>query len=244
MITATSIFKHKLKRVFLRFSFLFPAMISAASLWLASGYTTSTGLVGLAVGGIAIGLAVYRFTVGANRLHSQAVEAARKQSYLAHRRYLRSFSRKLRRDRDQRTNDALQRLQNVYDRLDKLAASQETASLFEQLQATTTSLYESSLRMLGRTLDLWDTGQKLATDKAREEIRENRESILGQVQQSIHHLNELLDHVEVQNLKFADADSQQHQELRKQLEEGLEVARRVEERMVNMEKEMGLRVPE
>ena len=48
MITATSIFKHKLKRVFLRFSFLFPAMISAASLWLASGYTTSTGLVGLA----------------------------------------------------------------------------------------------------------------------------------------------------------------------------------------------------
>ena len=215
---------------------LMPTLFGAGALYFSRGMGR-LGVLGLAAFAFAALVATQRWFRGGEKLTEQAWRALQSKEREDHAKYLRELRRELRGDRDPRTSNMLKKLQRVYDRLlvSDRRQSDEPSEIFAEIRLQSNELYQSCLRMLERSLEIWKVSRDLATESARQQLRDSREQLITEVQRSIYNLEQTLDHIQTFQLKQGSQVEADAARLREELSAGLAVARRVEERMEQLD---------
>jgi hypothetical protein len=157
--------------------------------------------------------------------------------------YLTRLRRKLRTDRDRRTGESIERLARLRKRIMQsgVTESGEDSPVLAELAGKADELYRSCLASLEKSLELWEAARQMATSEARDELIRSREALVGEVVQSIDHLAATVDHLQSSGLQRVQQDVD-IAKVREELDTGLKVARRVSERVNELER--GLRESE
>lgn len=211
------------------------ASAAAIGLAAASPVLAFVGAAGVLFGG---GVLASRWAFGFDRLVAKEAEALNRREEAAQRRALRSLELRLRGDGDRRTEDWLRRMTAMRDRFDddREAAQAEgprAAARLAELAPRVDELFDHCIASLERSLRLNETARRMNTREMRLRTLEARESVLDEVERSVDHLALVLDRVaELGVMHEADAQIEQRMAaVRTELDESLNVARRVEERM-------------
>jgi hypothetical protein len=227
---------------------LIPSIVGLAGLaWgaLAGVLAGAAGWAGLLGLGLAAGAAGCRWLLSGETLEQQALDDLRRRAARKHVDYLKQLRRRLRRDRDPRTGKCLKRLHGTHERLDRLDARVLSlpagAKLLAEVVAQAGQLYQSCLELLERSLVLWNTSQQLTTDDARDRLLRSRDQLLDEVDQSIGRLERTLDSLQVAAVRD-DQPQDEHARLRAELDEGLAVAQRVQQRMDALTRDLPSRI--
>ncbi len=97
-------------------------------------------------------------------------------------------------------------------------------------------LFKESIISLERTLELSKAAQKMRTRKGRDSLLDSREQILEEIDKNIRQLAQTLDGLRTLDVK---AGTDEHlARIRSELEESLDVAYRVDERLQTLEEEL------
>ncbi len=216
-----------------------PAVLGTGALLLGlatgrpTGYLAMLGAAGVLAGAAA---AVGRWWMGSDELARLARQQLQDEGRREHRTYLRRLYRRLRKDRDRRTNKRLKQLQRIHGRLQRagVLGRRDKADLQQDIKDDAAELYGSCVTSLERSLDLWHAAKEMASAESRDRLLAAREELLEEVGHSIAHLDATLDHLNTSKLK-PGARSEQLARTREELEIGLQVARRVEQRMAELE---------
>jgi len=142
-------------------------------------------------------------------------------------------------DRDPRTETALRDLRNLRRAFEKAAAAPDAelrAATAAGIDSGASELFDQCVKSLERSMDLWDTAQKLRTRTAREPILNQREEIVLEVLQSIRQLGQIL--AALQNLDAGEGGAPQLTRLGKELDQRLAVAKQVERRVKDFEEQL------
>lgn len=242
----------KRRRTFLHPAVVLPALIGAlsfaATMFVSDPLCAAAGVGGL---GLAVFVAVYRATAGATSIVAQARNDLLQKDQREHFAYLRELRRKMRRDRDPRTGQLVTKLRAIYQHIVQSAdlAVADYSGVLPEMHEQARELYDSCLHLLEHSFALWDTGRDLTDPQNRDSLAEERETILSEVQQSVDHLDRTMDELRKASLRrgtsretaLASAD---HSHLRDELSLGIETARAVEQRMTELEVELGMRDPD
>lgn len=225
-----------LRKLLLAPSVLVPGGVGAVALGLAlasANPVSMLGLVGAACLGVSLVIAGARYLFAFDEVlrevegRSAAPVGGTLQSEI-----------RLRSDGDPRTTDMLNRLNQVAGRLASLEKrAGKTAESGEVLEKAR-QLYQSCLQSLDHAWQNWKAAQEVATDDARRSLLSAREQIYGEVGQSIERLNATLDQFQVAAL--SRGDQQNLSQIQAELDMGLEVARNVQRRMNELDRELGL----
>ncbi len=236
----SAVAKRRWYRLFTSKSIWLPAVVGAGALLFVGG--TAGTVIGAAGLGIAAAVSIWKLTGGKQSLTELAVQDVREEFSREHFRYLRSLQRTLRKDKDPRTGQSLRDLRDLYKRmqrsgiLERDGESRITAEVKEQTQ----QLYQSCLTSLERSFRLWETAQDMTTASQREQLMASRENVVTEVNNSIQHLGKTLDYLQAVRLE-KELPEDSLPEMQQELEQGLEVARRVQQRMDELEGDLRLR---
>lgn len=202
------------------------------------GTLTLAGLAGLGVGA---GVWFKRWRTGRLRLAEQRADAQRS----AHQHRFNQLDRRLSRDGDERTNQALVCLRELDRRFAELevhpdADRRPPADVAGPLR----ELLTTGVASLERSAELFETQDQLATDEARTRVMAARESLLREVEASVDQIVRALDALNTRGLDRPDPAARLAG-LRRELDASLDVARRVERRMADLERDLehGLDAP-
>ena len=201
------------------------------------------GAAGLAAG---LGAAATRWVLGGDRLIDDAAASLRREAAAQGEARFDALDARLSRDGDARTNKALARLRVLARRIDPdLAAARaddadpDGATLPPpDLLSTLNRLLDSAFDSLEKSLGLHAASRKLMTAPARAELKRRREALLDEVDLSIQHIAHTLDELQTLSLD-REEPGQRLAELRHELDQSLLVARRVEERMADLDRDLG-----
>jgi hypothetical protein len=151
---------------------------------------------------------------------------------------LNDLARRLRRDRDDRTEEILDRLHRLNDRLrmDGLLSPEGGGALYPEICDKIEQLYSSCLKSLERTWEFWRAALEMSTPEAREETLQRREELLTKVLDGTSHLEATVDQLLAKQLERG-ANEHELTQIREELDVGLQVARRVEQRMTELERD-------
>lgn len=196
-----------------------------------AGVLPFAGLIGMLTG---IGTFLSSAFTGGGKVADSVVEAMRKEGEASRELALDELERRLRTDGDPRTEQALQdlrRLAGILQQEDALASA-FTAGIGFDILSDVNQLFETSVGYLEKTLDIWGTAQEIAQPAARESLMDQREHLVREVQGGVEHLGEVLG--QLQGLSGNGSNSAL-QRLRAELDQNLEIARRVDARMAEWE---------
>ena len=180
--------------------------------------------------------AIKPLTIGRNQLFTKALSDVRKQRQKRHTRYLRKLLPNIRKDRDPRTTKILKDLERIHERMLRLESEHINMLGMSSLLIQANELYDSCLESLERSIQLWAGASEMATEEARNKLLVERDKTVINVEKSIGHLDTSLDHIQTAALKAAATEDSNHQQLRDELQIGLDVARSVEERIDEIER--------
>lgn len=210
------------------------------------------GVAGLAVG---LGVAATRWVLGAETLVSEAARSLREDAAQRKRGELIALDHRLKADGDRRSNEALARLRVLHQRLepylawaevggaasgsgghegDRELGRERVVDLPPDLLSTLRRLHDSSLASLERSLELHEASQRSVTRRRRDELLAQRRALLDEVDQSVRHLAVALDEVQALSMKRREPEAGLA-ELRRELDQSLEVAKRVEQRIADLD---------
>jgi hypothetical protein len=216
---------------------LAPALAGIAAAVPALWQGKATGLLSLlGVAGLcfAAGSAVTQFVAGKWKIgkpgHNDPSRTARNK----HEAYLTDLMYRLRRDRDDRTEDMLDRLHRLNDRLQISGLLDGNAGPMPEIREKVKQLYRSCLRSLERSWEFWSAATEMSTQQVRQEMLERRERILAEVRDSTGHLETTVDYLRAKQLERT-LDEAELSRIRRELDVGLRAARRVEEQMSDLE---------
>jgi hypothetical protein len=217
-----------------------PTVLGATSLlasWateMGPGWLTLAGIGGVLAG---VGSLATQWIFRSDEIIRRAYEDLEAQEMAAHENRLDDLHNRLRKDKDPRDEDSLRELRMLYrsfkqdnqwrGRLSP-QSSVEIASMVEKL-------YKGCIMSLERSADLVEAARKMNRSKAKTGVLEAREKLLTEVFESVEQLAKTIEHVKT--LRSDDGASDLAR-IRRELDESLEVARRVEERMQSMEEEL------
>jgi hypothetical protein len=221
---------------------LLPA-VGGLSLLLLAG-AGSRGAEYLILGGIGgllagVGSLLTRWILRGDAITKKAFEALQAEGFRKEEDALNELGRRLQRDDDPRTEEHLRELRALYTRFRSNAgwSTQLGQRSALAIAGQVESLFKGCLQSLERSLEFWDTAQKMATREARATVLDARERLLGEIRMSIQQLARTID--EVQALAVKRKEEQDLARIRRELDESLVVARRVEERMQALDAELG-----
>ncbi len=199
-------------------------------------YFAFFGLTGILLG---TGIAATRWLIQFNQLAERTAEDLQNQIDRDHRAYLDQLAERLRRDDDPRDDRQLEQLRHLYDRMERagVVGDNVNAELLPEIREKADQLYRSCLSSLERTAELWDLAHDMATEEFRGRVLRSREELLGEIDRSIHHLEATVDHLQASGLHI-DAEGEELSKMREELDFGLTVARRVEERMAQFDESL------
>ena len=183
------------------------------------------------------GALVTRWVVGHDAIAKRAFEEIQDEAERHRREALDTLSARLEGDNDPRTGQCLGALRELDQRLSALLDSGAGGRRApDEIAALARKLMRSSIMSLERSLQLWQTAHNMVTEQARKPILESREQLLDEVNQSITQLAQVLD--QVQTLGLDSDPGRQLAAVRRELDESLSVAKRVEERIHSLEKDL------
>jgi hypothetical protein len=198
------------------------------------GYFGFLGLTGMLLG---LGAGLTRFVLQGGQLsgpgHGEGqdtTEGSRAES-------LEQLAVRLRADHDPRTQQHVQQLRQLHERLQRLTADGQNAPtpLLLELRDKAEQLYRCCLTSLERTLQQWNAAQEMSTAETRDQVLKWREDLLDEVSKGIAHLGATLDHLQASSLR-PGSDAEGIAEVRDELDIGLQVARNVQARMDDLER--------
>ena len=226
------IFGRMTRRVFGSIGFWGPLTVGAFFTWV-GGFLT---LPGWGLCAWAAWKGIKPFVIDRSELITKALGDIRLQRQKQHTRHLRKFLPNVRKDRDPRTTKILKDLERIHGRLLKLESESYRKSGISTLLIQANQLYGSCLESLERSIQLWVGANEMATEEAREKLLAERDKTVNSVEESIAHLDASLDHIQSSTLKATVLDDSGHQQLRDELQIGLDVARQIEEQIDEIER--------
>lgn len=199
---------------------------------LKSGLAPFAGIVSVLVG---FGSFVTRLLTGSPAIEQRVVEEISEQARQEREQRLDDLERRLAEDGDPRTEHALRDLRTLtasFANDPDVTSSVDSFSGFDIVSGVN-RLFAACVESLQRTLELWRTARKMATEEARKPILARREALIDEVRASIEHLGSIL--ANVQSLHVGEASGSELSRIRHELDASLDVARRVGERMAAWE---------
>jgi len=193
------------------------------------GFLAFLGLTGILAG---IGMAATRWVFGFEAISQTAMAEMQGENQRSQTVNLDRLEQDLKVDRDSRTAQSVQDLRRLYRRLDKagVMGNQTDCPVLPEIKAKAEQLYQSCLDSLARTLEFWRAAQEMATQEGRKQMLDARESLIAEVGKSVYHLGKTVDHLQASMLK-RDRQDDSLARMRQELDMGLEVAQRIEQRM-------------
>jgi hypothetical protein len=220
-----------------------PLVVGASAVTVAWAFGLRMGVAlfaGLACGLVAAGAFFTRLLLG-NPKTSQAVVAdMQRDAQLARERRLDDLDARLQEDGDPRNETLLRDLRAMVKAFGAAPGpSAEGSGIFQstlEIAAGVEELFNQSVQSLERTLELWRTAKSLGTDKARKPVLEQREHILRDVAESVEQLGKVL--AGMQSLRADERGGSELAHIRQDLDNRLAVARKVEERMRQLDEQI------
>jgi hypothetical protein len=203
------------------------ALLAAWGVDAGSGWLAFLGVSGLlaSVGSLATQCIFYLDEHTRRAFASLEAEALAEQE-----RKLDNLYRRLRKDDDPRDDELLKQLRSLYRTFQqdtewvKRMRQQSAVEIASQVE----KLFQASIISLQRSLDLARAADRMATDDGRRTALLSRDRLLSEVQESIAQMAKTIDGVQSLGLERNGDDLAR---IRRELDESLNVARRVEERL-------------
>ena len=216
---------------------IFPFMVGTAAFasLFALGLKGSAFLGAMLVGLSGVlgsgGMFLTKMILGRDERVKKIVEESRDKAKKDKLKRLDHFHHRLTLDGDSRTEDSMQDLRSLrqaFSQLDKIAPDLNRA-MIDEIQKRAEELFQQCVRSLEKSLQLWKTADSLASELAQKPIMEQREKLVGEVIGTVEHMSRTL--AAVQGItKKSDGDARL-QTLRGELDQSLEVAKKVEQRV-------------
>jgi methyl-accepting chemotaxis protein len=224
-----------------------PTVAGASSLMVAwaaevgGGWLTFAGIAGLLAG---VGSLATQFIFNVEEATRRASEALAAEAQQEHEDKLDALDARLKKDKDHRDERSLQELRELYRRFRQDAAWASNLAQRSALEIgnKVEKLFQGCIISLERSLALAEAARKMNTSAGRQRLLDSREKLLDEVRQSIDQLAKTLDGVK--SLAVDQHANDHLAQIRRELDESLEVARRVEQRMQSLEEELGPRTVE
>jgi len=218
----------------------FTSMVSAWAFdFRQAGLFIFGGIAGMLIGA---GSFVSKLLLSGNKEAHKVLTEVEKEKFENRQKSLDELERALERsDNDPRPEEALGDLRTLvgtFQSIEKDSSSGQWAIMVD-VRLQVESLFAHCVRLIEQTHHLRLTADKLSTEAARHPILEQRELIIHEIQACVKQLSHSL--VSLQKLGHVQASTQDLQQMRKELDSSLEVARKVEERMQNWSVGSGLR---
>ncbi len=216
-----------------------PAMVGMTGLaigWAADSATL--GFLGFAACLASLGALATRWAFKSDDLTRQAAQEIEDGQRQAYERTLNDLDRRLQADRDPSTEQRLRQLRYVYRRFRDSADWREHVdrrSAFE-IANKVEKLFKACIMSLERSIVLWETSHRMTTRAGRDRTLAARERVLEEVDASVVQLAGTID--TVLSLALESTDSSDLSGIRQELNQSLDVARRVEQRMHDLETEL------
>lgn len=218
---------------------LLPVALGASLLlgaWAVEGATNLLGFLGVSSLLAGVGVLATRWVTGHDKIARKVFEEMQTQAVQQEEQVLEDLHGRLEQDNDPRTGESLRMLRDLSRRIKAMKESGAGHRPPVEIATKVEKLVQSCIMSLERSLTLWETAQGMMTDEARQSVLKRREQILEEVKISIDYLARTLDGVQALGL-----DQRQDRKLasiRRELDESLDVARRVEERLQSLEADL------
>ena len=200
--------------------------------WKAAGVAAFAGIAGILASG---GIFLTRLILGGENTAASVIQEAEAESIEQREKDLDRLERELEiSDDDPRPEKALRdhrSLVSVLKETTHSAKGHHLATMVD-IHARVTELFEHCVELLEQTIQLWQTAEKLSTPVARKPILDQRESLIEDIQKSVHQVSDTL--VGLKQLGTTEVSSNRLKEMRAELDQSLHVARSVEDRVNRM----------
>lgn len=197
--------------------------------WATGGNATLTfaGIAG-ALGGV--GILTSRIILGLDKLTEKAYDYFVERQRTDRESSLERLDSLLVQDRDSRTQNCLRELRHLYSRLnDKVDSGRITPAAYDVIEGVD-KMFSVCVKQLEHSLELWETA-KTMRGPARDSILTQRDALVREVCESVVHLGKTVDQFHLVTTK---KNSEDLARLRLELDESLDIARRVEERKAEL----------
>ncbi len=221
-----------------------PALAGVSALLVAWGGEMGTGMLAfLGISGVlaSVGSLATQFLLRSDALTRQAFEALEAEAAQEKERKLDDLEQRLKQDKDPRDEKLLRQLREIYQRFrdDTTWVTRISQQSAVEITNKVEKLFSGCIITLERSLNLARAAGKMTTKDGRKTTVDARERLLAEVAQSIQQMAQAVDGVLAMGLhEQSTADLAR---IRQELDESLNVAKRVEERMQTMEQELGSR---
>jgi len=193
--------------------------------------------VGLAAFMIAGGAFMTRLIVGGENAARKAIDELQHETLAEQEQALDDLESRLKEDGDKRTEAALGDLRAIaeaFEHKDLWTDGLNSKSAFDIMDGVG-RLFDRCVGSLEQTLHLWQLAGKMQTKSARRPILEQREEIIKEVARSIGQLGKIL--VDVQKFEGTSESTAGLGSLRDELDQSLDFAKQVEEKVKMLDRE-------
>jgi hypothetical protein len=199
--------------------------------WAAGGSPTMTMLgIGGVLGGI--GVTLSRLIWGIEDLTAQAYEYQLDKQRRDQEAALDHLFTRLQKDHDPRSESCLQELRLLYGSLQAAAEKGNiTTSAFEILD-TVGKVFDQCVKQLEHSLSLWETAQRLR-GPARETLLSERDNLMREIGETVVDVGKK---VEAYIMSETQRNRSELKQVRRELNESIEAARRAEKRTAELER--------
>lgn len=226
------------RRFVLRSTLLRPAslvpilggLVAGAASWVVGGNLLLSGLAVLGIGGGVIGM-IARAAMNVESLTDGALEAQRQGVREAEEHQLDLLAKRLRTDRDHRSQDTLRELRTLREDFEKAATRAEVGSISARMSEQIGQYFQLIVKQLEKSYQLFDRSESVV-GPARDQWLQQREEVMADIQKTKETFRTLVN--QFVHLRSDDSGAQLS-ELQAELETNLEIARRTEERMREIE---------
>jgi len=208
------------------------------ALGIGSGIAIFAGVAGI-LG--AVGYFFTRLATGDRTIVKKVLASMQKDALIEREKALDDLDRRLTADGDSRTESCLRDLRGLAKAFEDgkswtgVLNDQTTVDILSDVD----QLFKQCVFSLEKTLKLRYTASQLATKEARRPILKKRELLIGDIKKSIEQLGKVLANIHSLGLDEGSRDSELAN-IRRELDQSLEVAKKVKTRMSTLEKEMDL----
>lgn len=213
---------------------IFPVVIgltSLAGIWAFSLPISMAFFVALSSTALGLGVFLSRIIMGDSSAHQSALQELIEEAQEKHWLKLKNLHKRLASDDDERDESMLRDLINISHKIssdDRFRGNLGSAINYEILEKVDL-LYSGCIQSLERNLELIERISKSGSIARREEFSTEREKILNEIQVSICSLEKLL--LESGNAYASKSSAVDLARLRTELDESIQVAKRVEQRL-------------
>lgn len=203
---------------------------SAVASWAVGGniYLTSIAIVGV------VGSAAWMLTrtfLNVEDITQQALSAERQAARDAENQKLDELAKSLRTDRDHRTKDSLNLLRSLRDEFEQLTAEPGREMRSARFREQIGQVLGAAVEQLRESLRLFERSEAVVGE-ARQKIIDQREQIVGDIVGTVDRLQKIVGQFRTASQDDRDLDLAT---LQQELDQSLEIAKRTEERMREIE---------